>query len=82
MDTASINLEELVAKMRALGIKEYRTENVHIVLDAAPISAIDERTEEEQQRLRDQREKEFLENKMRILKRAAWGIGPPPGKVR
>jgi hypothetical protein len=76
------DLEALVAKMRQLGIKEYKSPELHIVLESPPVQELDDKAAEEQQRIRDEREKQFLQRKNDNLYRAAWGIGPARGTIR
>lgn len=76
------DLEKLVAKMRELGIKEYKSGDVHVILDGKPSKELDEVDQEAQQRIRDEREKKFLEAKRNTLYRAAWGIGKPRESIK
>lgn len=76
-------LELIVAEMRKLGVKEYRDKDgLAIVLGDAPQAPPDEKSEEEQQRIRDEREKQRLEYKRRILTAAATRIGPAVQKIK
>lgn len=74
-------LEELVKKMRELGVDEYTDGTIRIKLGSAPIS-VDEKSEKEQQRIRDEREVKMLEQQRRRMLAATSYFGPPLGKIR
>lgn len=68
-------LESLVAEMRRLGVTEYQENGVKIVL-GTPTTPATERTADEQQRIRDERERQVLERQHRVRFGASSSIGP------
>lgn len=74
-------LEKISNEMRRLGVKEYKNGEVHVVLGDAPVS-LDETSEEDQQRARDEREKKWLEHKRDILLAASCNIGRSKVPIR
>lgn len=75
------DLEKLVKKMRELGITEYVDDNVTLKL-GAPTANVDEKTEKEQARIRDERERRGLLAKRRTMLAAASRIGPKLPDIR
>ena len=76
-------LEKLVQEMRRLGVSEYTNgQGIRIVLGSPAMPEATEKTEAEQQRIRDDRERRELERKRRILFGASSRIGPPLGEIK
>ena len=79
MDLAE--LEKLVEKMRELGITEYHDGEVNLKL-GAPALKVDEKSEKEQQRARDERERRELMAQRKLLLAASCRIGPKLPDIR
>lgn len=75
-------LEKIVAEMRKLGVTEYSGGGIRVVLGSPGMPPQDEKSEDEQQRIRDDREKRELMRKRRILLGASARIGPPDGDIK
>lgn len=74
-------LEALIKKLRALGVYEYDDGTVSFKLGPEPVT-VDEKSEKEQQRIRDEREVKMLEQQRRRMLAASSHFGPPLGKIR
>ena len=75
-------LEKIVAEMRKLGVTEYSGGGIRVVLGSPGMPPQDEKSEDEQQAIRDRRETRELERKQRIMYASSSRIGPPLGKVK
>ena len=75
-------LQRIVAEMRELGVTEYSKGGVRVVLGAPAVQAQTEKSELEQQRIRDEREKMRIERENRIRFGASSRIAARPGSVK
>lgn len=82
MASEPTELEKIVAEMRKLGVTEYSGGGIRVVLGSPGMPPQDEKSEDEQQRIRDDREKRELMRKRRILLGASARIGPPDGDIK
>lgn len=74
-------MAKLVSEMRRLGVKSYKSGDVELHLGDAPVE-VTEKTEREQQMIRDRREREVLDRRNRLLFGAASSIGPEVPRVK
>ena len=72
----------LVAEMRELGVVEYTDGKITVKLGGPAIPVQDEKSDKEQQAIRDARERKFLEMKQRTFTSAASRIGPATDRIR
>lgn len=75
-------LEAIVTKMRELGVTEYTDGDKTVKLGGVALPKGTEKSEAEQQAIRDRREVENMERKRRTLTGASAYIGPARPKVR
>ena len=75
-------LQTIVAKMRELGVTEYTDGDKTVKLGSPTPKPADEKSEKEQQHIKDKREVEMLERKRRSLLAAAPRFGPPNTRIK
>ena len=75
-------LEKIVAEMRKLGVSEYSKGGIRIVIGAPGISELDEKSQDEQQRIRDEREQRELERRQRVRFGSSSRIGSPIREIK
>lgn len=80
-DRPKTELQLIVEEMRQLGVTEYSKGGVRVVL-GGPVAHPTEKTEADQQRIRDEREKARLERENRIRFGASSRIIPSPKAIR
>ena len=75
-------LESIVAKMRELGVTEYTDGDKTVKLGAPALKPANEKSEREQDLIKDKREQETLERQYRTLTAASSYIGPPRRRLK
>jgi hypothetical protein len=77
-----VRLQTIVAKMRELGVTEYTDGDKTVKLGNPTPKPADEKSEKEQDRIKDKREQEMLERRHRALTAASSYIGPANRKIK
>ena len=75
-------LQTIVAKMRELGVTEYTDGDKTVKLGAPALKPANEKSEREQDLIKDRREAAELERQHRIKTAASTYYGPPRSKVK